>query len=247
MSSGQYRWTVVLPLAVPVAVIAAWWGITNIGTVPSFVLPTPGAVVARLVDNPSIYATNARYTLERVLAGSAVGILLGVAIGLTIHLVPVFRRILMPYLVTVRVLPKIAVAPVLLIYFGTGPGTAIILIALIVVFPMILNTAAGLERTPQRHRDLLASVDAGGLNTLLYLRLPYALPDIFAGLKQSVTLAVVGAIVAEWIVVDDGLGYLVLIGSENLQTDLMLAALFVLLALGIGLYTLVAALQRWAF
>jgi NitT/TauT family transport system permease protein len=235
------------PLSVLGAVLAAWWGITTIGAVPPFVLPTPGAVAARLVDNPSLYATHARYTLERVLAGSTVGILSGVGIGLTIHLVPMFRRILMPYLVTVRVLPKIAVAPVLLIYFGTGRGTAIILIALIVVFPMILNTAAGLERTSQRHRDLLASVDAGELNTLLHLRLPYALPDLFAGLKQSVTLAVVGAIVAEWIVVDDGLGYLILIGSENLQTDLMLAALLVLLTLGIALYIVVVALQRWAF
>jgi NitT/TauT family transport system permease protein len=146
--------------------------------------------------------------------------------------------------VSVRVLPKLAVAPLLLIYLGTGTATATVFVALITFFPLVLNAAAGLDRSPERARELLQSVDVGPVAQVAYVDIPYALPDVFAGLKQSVTLAVVGAVVAEWVVADSGLGFVILLASENLRPDVMLAALAVLVLEGLFLYGAVVLLQR---
>ncbi|MDQ2051763.1 ABC transporter permease [Natronolimnohabitans sp. A-GB9] len=234
----------IYPAAALVAAVACWWAITVVTDVPSFVLPPPDAVLARLIGNPELYAINAWYTLEKVVYGGLVGIVSGIALAAFVAYVPWFRRAIYPYLVTVRVLPKLAIAPLLLIYLGTGMGTAIVFIAMITFFPLVLNTAAGLDRAPARHRELLRSVGAGPLERVRYVDVPYAIPGVFAGLKQSVTLAVVGAVVAEWVVADNGLGFLILMGSENVSPDIMLAALLVLLLEGLLLYGGVVALQR---
>ncbi|QRV16392.1 ABC transporter permease [Haloterrigena salifodinae] len=235
---------VFFPTAALAVAVLCWWAVTVVGDVPAFVLPAPGAVVARLVGNPTLYVHNAWYTLEKVLYGGSVGIAAGFLLAVLVAYLPWFRTAIYPYLVAVRVLPKIAVAPLLLIYLGTGTETAVVFVALITFFPLVLSTAAGLERAPSAHRDLLRSVDAGPLERIVYVDLPYALPDVFAGLKQSVTLAVVGAVVAEWVIADRGLGFLIQMGSENVRPDVMLAALAVLLALGLALYGAVVLVQR---
>ncbi len=241
---GVRRGDVALPLSALCVGIALWWGVSAALSIPSYLLPTPGAVGAQLAGNPSLYLRNAVATVEKVVYGGAVGITAGFGLGVLVGSSTTLRTALFPYLVTVRVLPKIAVAPLLLIYLGTGTVTAIVFVALIAFFPLVLNTAAGLTRTPGSHAELLRSVDADGLETFLYVRLPYAVPDVFAGLKQSVTLAVVGAIVAEWVVASSGLGYLILLGSENIRTDIIIAALVTLIAVGIALYGLTVAAQR---
>lgn len=226
------------------AFLLVWWIAATLLGLPRFLLPHPGAVGGRLVGSPGLFVTHAWATLEKVLYGGAVGVAAGFALAVVLGNLPLLRRGVYPYLVTVRVLPKVAVAPLLLIYLGTGTLTAVVFVALICFFPMVLSTAAGLDRTPASHRDLLRTVNASGLALLVRVELRYAVPDVFAGLKQSVTLAVIGAVVAEWVVADSGLGNLILLGSENLQTDLMLAALAVLVAVGLVLYGLVALLQR---
>ena len=243
-SQADAIYSVFRPAVALVAGLAIWWAVTRAFDVPAFYLPPPESVAARLLGNPELYLTNALFTLEKVLYGGAVGVSAGFVLALVVAFVPAIRRVVMPYVVTARVLPKIAIAPVLLIYMGTGMDTAILFVALISFFPMVLNTAAGFDRAPRGHLELLRSVDASRYRRFRSVYLPYALPDVFAGLKQSVTLAVVGAVVAEWIVTDSGLGYVILIGSENIRTDVMLAALFSLLVLGLLLYGAVAALQR---
>ncbi|WP_306061450.1 ABC transporter permease [Natronococcus wangiae] len=224
--------------------VTCWWAITLATEVPPFVLPPPNAIVVRLAGNPLLYLTNAWYTLWKVVYGGTIGITAGIALAVFVAYVPWFRRAIYPYLVTVRVLPKLAIAPLLLIYLGTGMTTAIVFIALITFFPLVLNTAAGLDRASAEYHELLRSVDASPLERILYVDVPYAIPDVFAGLKQSVTLAVVGAVVAEWVVADNGLGFLILMGSENVRTDIMLAALFVLSIEGLLVYGAVALAQR---
>ncbi|GAB3327330.1 ABC transporter permease [Haloplanus salinarum] len=233
-----------LPVAGLVAAVACWWAITVAFAVPAFLLPSPTAVLARLVGNPGLYLTHAVETLRKILVGGAAGVLAGFTLAVVVSAVPLLRRALYPYLVAARVLPKIAVAPIFLIYFGVGFETAVLFVALVVFFPVVVGTAAGLSRTPEAHLDLLRSVDADPLRTFLSVRLPHALPDVFAGLKQSVTLSVVGAVVAEWILSNDGLGALILAASENVQADVMLAALAVLLPIGLGLYGGVTLCQR---
>jgi NitT/TauT family transport system permease protein len=227
---------VTLPVAGLVAAVAGWWAVTVAFAVPPFLLPAPTAVAARLAGNPGLYLSSAVETLRKVLVGGAVGVVAGFSIALLVATVPLLKRAIYPYLVAARVLPKIAVAPIFLIYFGVGFGTALLFVSLVVFFPVVVGTAAGLSRTPEAHLDLLRSVDADPVRTFLAVRLPHALPDVFAGLKQSVTLAVVGAVVAEWILSNDGLGSLILVASENVQVDVMLAALAVLLPIGLLLY-----------
>lgn len=234
------------PLGALVAAIGVWWAVVRLFPVPPFLLPSPEAVAAQLLGNPTLYLRNALFTLEKVVYGGTLGVAAGFVLAFLVAYLPWFRRAVYPYLVTVRVLPKIAVAPVLLIYFGTGMGTAVVFVALITFFPVVLSTAAGLSKAPPEHHDLLASVDAGPLREIAFVDLPYALPDVFAGLKQAVTLAVVGAVIAEWIVADSGLGFVILLASENIRTDLILAALVVLVVEGLLLYGAVALAQRAA-
>ncbi|WP_435069136.1 ABC transporter permease [Haloplanus sp. C73] len=233
-----------LPLLGLAVAVGLWWALTVVFAIPPFLLPSPAAVVARLAGNPDLYLANAVQTLYKILIGGATGIAVGFTLALVVWAVPLLERAIYPYLVAARVLPKIAIAPVFLIYFGVGFETAILFVAVIVFFPVVVGTAAGLDRTPESHLDLLRSVDASPVQTFLAVRLPHALPDVFAGVKQSVTLAVVGAVVAEWILSNDGLGSLILVASENVQVDVMLAALTVLLAMGLCLYGGVALCYR---
>ncbi|MDL5362479.1 ABC transporter permease [Halalkalicoccus sp. NIPERK01] len=240
------RGRVSYPLAALVAAVGGWWALVLAFDVPPFVLPSPPAVAAQLLDNPGLYGRNALFTLEKVVYGGSIGIAGGFVLALGVAYLPWFRRAVYPYLVTARVLPKVAVAPVLLIYLGTGMTTAVVFVALIAFFPMVLSTAAGLSNAPTEYHDLLDSVAAGPVRRIVHVDLPYALPDVFAGLKQSVTLAVVGAVIAEWIVADNGLGFVVLLASENVRADVMLAALVVLVLEGLALYGVVALVQRAA-
>lgn len=235
---------VVLPVTALGVGVALWWLGTLVLQLPPYLLPSPGAVAARFAGNPSLYADSAWVTLQRVLVGGGVGVTAGLVIAAVVVYVPLLRRALVPYLVTARVLPKLAVAPLLLIYFGTGFTTGVVLVALITFFPMVVNGVAGFDTVPERYLDLFASVDAGPVETLLQLRLPYAFPAVFAGLKQSVALAVVGAVVAEWVVATNGLGSLVLFAMEDVQLDVMFAATAVLFVEGFVLYGVVVAVER---
>jgi NitT/TauT family transport system permease protein len=235
---------VVLPVAGLVAGLCAWWAVAVVVGLPPYLLPTPDAVAARFVGNPRLYATSARLTLQRALLGGGIGVVAGCCLAVVVVQVPLARRAVVPYLVAARVVPKLAVAPLLLIYLGTGFTTGAVFVALITFFPMVVNAVAGLDSVPGRYRDLFSSVDATAFETFVHLRVPYALPSLFAGLKQSVALAVVGAVVAEWVVATDGLGALILFALEDVQTDVMFAATVVLFVEGLVLYGLVAAVER---
>jgi len=139
------------------AFVLAWWAVATLLELPPFLLPTPGAVAGRLVGNPGLFVTHALSTLEKVLYGGAAGVGSGFVLASALANLPLLRRAVYPYLVTVRVLPKVAVAPLLLLYLGTGTLTAVVFVALISVFPMVLSTAAGLDRAPAQHRDLLGT------------------------------------------------------------------------------------------
>jgi NitT/TauT family transport system permease protein len=191
-----------------------------------------------------LYARSALETLLKTLVGGGLGVGGGFLVAVAVAHVRWFRRMVLPYLIALRVVPKVALAPVFLLYVGLGFGTAVGFVALLTFFPMTISTAAGFKRVPDHQRELLRSVDAAWLSTLLAVELPYALPDVLAGLKQSVVLAVVGAVVAEWLLEPSGLGYLVLVGSESVQMTVVLGAVVVLVCLSVALYGFVTLLQR---
>lgn len=237
-------WLALLPIATLAGGVAAWWLATVLLAIPSFVLPSPVTVAARLLENPILYLRHTILTVHKIVVGGSIGIVGGFLLGTVVAHVPPVKRAIYPYLVAVRVLPKIAIAPLFLIYIGVGFQTAVLFVALIAFFPMVVSTTAGYERVSDRQLAIVRSVNADPLRTLILVRLPYALPDVFAGLKQSVTLSVIGAIVAEWIVADDGLGFIILVASENVRPDVMIAALSMLIVVGLLLYASVDLLQR---
>ncbi|WP_115862360.1 ABC transporter permease [Halorussus litoreus] len=234
-----------LPAAALATGVLAWWAVVALLDLPPYLLPTPAAVADRLLVSPDLYLRNAWVTLRTIATGGLAGVLAGFGMAAVVAHSTFLRRALYPYLVTARVLPKVAVAPLLLVYLGTGSGTAVTFVALVAFFPTFVSSAGGLRATPEAHLDLLRSVDAGPVRTFVFVRLPAALPAVFAGLKQSAALAVVGAVVAEWVLTDEGLGYLVLVGAENVQTDVVVAAVVVLFVEGLAVYGAVAAVENW--
>lgn len=234
MSRRLPEWS--YPLLVLAGAIVCWAAFVRLLAVPAYLLPPPTAVARRLLGNPGLYADAAVATTLKVLLGAAVGTLVGFLIGVAVSEIPPLWRAVSPYLVAARVLPVVSIAPLLLIYFGAGFWTGIAFVALMALFPMAISTAAGFRQTPESALDLAASVEAPRHRVLRSIRLPYAAPDLVGGLRQSTTLAVVGAVLAEWFVADSGLGYLILLASENVRPDVLLASLSVVFVVGFALY-----------
>ncbi|MBP1986478.1 ABC transporter permease [Halolamina salifodinae] len=222
--------------------VVLWAAFVSLLDVPPYLLPHPIEVARRLVGNPGLYLDAAVATTVKVFVGGAAGTLVGFLIGVAVGEIPPLWRAISPYLVVARVLPVVSLAPLLIIYFGVGFATGVGFVALMALFPMAISTAAGFRQTPDAALDLARSVDASRLRVLFAVRLPYAAPDVVAGLRQSVTLAVVGAVLAEWFVSDGGLGYLILLASERIRPDIMLASLSLVFVIGFTLYGAVGLL-----
>lgn len=241
--SDEYRppeWS--YPLMALASAVVVWAAFVSLLDVPAYLLPHPADVARRLAGSPSLYVDAARSTTEMVVVGGAAGTLLGFLVGVVVGEIPTLWRAISPYLVVARVLPVVSLAPLLVIYFGIGFSTGVAFVALMALFPMAISTAAGFRQTPEAALDIAESVDASRLRVLLAIRLPYAAPDVIAGIRQSVTLAVVGAVLAEWFVADSGLGYLILVASENVRPDVMLASLSLVFVVGFVLYAAVGLL-----
>lgn len=230
------------PVAVIGGIIVLWGVLVSILDVPPYLLPHPTEVGRRLIADMPLYRDAAVATTVKALLGGVVGTLLGLLLGVTVGQIPALWRAISPYLIAARVLPVVSIAPLLLIYFGTGFLTGVAFVALMALFPMAISTAAGFRNTPETALDLAESVDAPAHRVLFSIRLPYAVPAVVGGIRQSVTLSVVGSVLAEWFVADAGLGYLILIGAENVRPDVVFAALSVVFAVGFILYGGVAVL-----
>jgi NitT/TauT family transport system permease protein len=231
-----------LPVAGSMAVVGAWWAAALLG-LGSYLLPHPLDVAARMGELPGYLAQAARVTaLEAGLgfaAAAGVGMVAGVLLASSRHV----ARALWPALVAAHATPKLALAPALVVACGFGPAPKVIVVALVCAFPVVLATATGLASTPAELVELTRSLDASWWQTMTKLRLPHALPHIFAGLKQAAPLAVIGAVIAELFGSVAGLGYTIRVAGPD--TALTFAALVLLAAMSITLFYGVAAAERW--
>jgi len=228
------EWT--YPVMALASAVVVWGAFVTLLDVPSYLLPHPVDVGQRLVDNPGLYVDATRATLLKVFVGGTLGTTVGFLVGVAVGQIPPLWRAISPYLVAARVLPVVSLAPLLIVYLGIGFWTGVAFVTLMALFPMAVSTAAGFRQTPAAALDLAESVDASRPHVLLSIRLPHAAPDVVAGLRQSVTLTVVGAVIAEWLVSDSGLGYLILVASENVRPDVLLASLSLVFVIGFVLY-----------
>ena len=234
-----------LPLGL-LAALAAWYVLTASGAIPAFLLPSPGAVAERFVRGiqDASLLRHTLVTLSEVLAGLLLGVLAAAVLGYTIAKSPAIGRLLAPYIVASQAIPIVAIAPLLVIWFGPGRLSKILIASLIVFFPVLVNTVVGVRSVPQDLRELMRSLRATRWQTFSRLEIPAALPVLLGGLKIGATLSVIGAVVGEFVGADEGLGFLVNIGRGLYDTALVFVAVFLLIAMALALYGLVAWFER---
>ncbi len=223
-----------------------WEGVSRLSGLPAFILPPPGAVFDRflraLSDGSLLHHTIA--TLIEVLGGLVLGLSSATLVGYAVAKSRTIERLLSPYIVASQSVPVVAIAPLLVIWFGPGQISKIMISALIVFFPVLVNTVVGVRSVPEDLRDLMRSLRATRWQIFLKLEVPAALPVLFGGLKVGATLSVIGAVVGEFVGSDEGLGFLINVGRGVFDTSLVFVAVIMLITLALVLYGLVTAVER---
>ena len=231
---------------VSIAGVALLWQLAvTIFPIPSYLLPSPLEIGSVMVTRFELQTTHALVTLREILLGFALAVLIGVPLAVAITFVPVFEKLFYPILVATQAIPKVAVAPLFLVWFGFGEAPKVAMATVIAVFPIIIDTAVGLRAIDPDMVRLAKSMRAGSLKTFWKVRLPIALPSIFAGLKMAMTFAVIGAVVGEFVAGQSGLGYLIQAATGSLQTEVAFASIVFLSFIGIVLFFIVEALERF--
>lgn len=224
----------------------AWWIVSRTSGLPTFILPSPGQVWTRflraLTDGSLLL--NTAVTLVEVLLGLLSGTVFAAMLGYLLAKSRLFERILAPYLVATQAIPIVAVAPLLVIWFGPGMFSKVLICALIVFFPVLVNTLVGVRAVPKPLHDLLGSLRATRWQILRLLELPAALPILLGGLRIGATLSVIGAVVGELVGANKGLGFLVNVGRGQYDTAMVFVAVFTLILLALVLYGMVAFAER---
>jgi NitT/TauT family transport system permease protein len=234
------------PLSFFLSLVVLWQLATLVVAVPHYILPSPWQILTKIWEIPDRLLEHTLYTLFEVLAGFLLAVVGGVALAsLIVHSRFLAER-LYPLLVITQVTPQVAVAPILVVWFGAGDLAKILVAFLVSFFPMVVNTATGLQRVDPELLDLVRAFGTSRWRIFVLIRLPNALPFIFAGMRISIALAVIGAVVGEFVAASKGLGYLVFTGTANLDTRLTFASIAILATLGITLFWLVGRARRLA-
>jgi NitT/TauT family transport system permease protein len=242
LSEGLARW--LYPTLGVLAIVAAWELIVRLFNVPIYIIPAPSAIVATIISQYAILLQNSVATLGEILAGFALSVAIGVPLAIAIAYSRFMERVLYPILVSSQTVPKIAVAPLFIVWFGFGTLPKVIVAFLIAFFPIVIDSVVGLRSTEPEMIYLVRSMGANGWQTFTKIRLPKALPSIFGGFKIAIALAVVGAIVGEFVGADTGLGYLLMVANGNVNTRLLFATITVLTLIGVVLFFIVEVAER---
>jgi NitT/TauT family transport system permease protein len=235
-----------LPVGVALLALAAWELLVRLFQVPEVLLPPPSRVL-QVYAGPgaAAIAENALPTGVQAVSGFAFAALLGGAVAIAITYSNALKEALHPYLVAFQVIPKLALAPLFVLWFGIGFASRFAFATFICFFPIVIALAAGLRDT---HPDVMRMCRAAGASRaqiLWQVRLPFALPYLFAGLKIAATLAIIGVVIGEFITADRGLGYLILYAASRSDTPLVMAAIVLLCAIGLLLFGAVVLAERW--
>jgi NitT/TauT family transport system permease protein len=228
-----------------VVFFAIWEILVRSLGIPAVILPTPSLVVETMVEKGGYLFSHLSPTLMSTLLGFAVGAGGGYLAAVLIVQSSWIREISFPYLIVSQVIPKVALAPLLIVWFGFGVFPKIVMAALICFFPVVINTIRGFSSVEPELVQFLESLGATRWDVLRKLSIPSAMPYVFAGLKISVGLAIIGAVVAEFVGGNKGLGYVILYNEELLETPVMFGALFFLSALGVAFFLLVVLAERY--
>jgi ABC-type nitrate/sulfonate/bicarbonate transport system permease component len=244
---------VLAPLAIVGALLAAWeaaarWDLlADALSIEPFLVPAPSDVAESLWRDRSLLAENAWVTLQEVAGGIAIALAVGWSLAIAMHVSPLLRHALYPLLVASQTVPVIAIAPILIVWFGFGIGPKLAIIALVCFFPVAVNTLDGLRSVDPALVRMMRTLDAGRWQILRRVEAPAALPFFFSGAKVAAAVAVIGAVFGEWSGADaetGGLGHLILIAQGQLQTARVFAAVTVLAAIAVALVGALTLAQR---
>lgn len=242
--AGRRRaWVVPLSLIVAVGV---WALAADVSRLPAFMLPSPMDVwsrLARALTDGSLLR-NTLVTWIEVLGGLGLGMSVALSLGYALAKSPTAERLLAPYIVASQSVPTVAIAPLLVIWFGPGIFSKILVAALIVFFPVLVNSIVGVRSVPEELKDLMRSLRATRWQVFTKLEAPAAMPVILGGLKVGATLSVIGAVVGEFVGSDAGLGFLINVGRGQYDTALVFVAILVLVVMALAMYAVVDALER---
>ncbi len=236
----------VLPaLVFLLAVLGLWELVVAVFGVPEYLLPTPTRILQRLIENFTVWIPHVGVTAFEALAGFALGTTLGILLAVIFVHSKIIEASMYPYAIALKSVPVVAIAPLLIVWFGNGFLPKIIIAAIISFFPVVVNSTKGLRSIDLEAFDLFDSLSASRAQLFFKLRVPTSLPYIFAALRISATLAVIGAIVGEFAGADKGLGFLILISSHRLETVDMFVGILLSSALGISMFYGTAVVERW--
>jgi NitT/TauT family transport system permease protein len=235
-----------LPLFVFALLIVAWETAARLSLVDPMMLPAPSDIGANFIDGfrSGIYLQHLEVTLIQALSGFGLACLVGIGVGSISSFSERFSRALRPILIAIEATPKIALAPLIIVWFGYGIGSKIVLATIIAFFPVFIGTVAGLRAADPGRLDVLRALGAGRGQIFRLVALPGALPHIFAGVNVAVVFALLGTIVGEFMGSKEGLGTLILYANGNLDTARVFSILMVLAATGLLLHGLIGGLRR---
>ncbi len=242
--------TALRALFVALALIVIWQAIVTIFQPPPFLLPDPARVFAALVRRPDLWRVDAVTTLSESLIGLLAGIVLGAALALAMSFLPLTRPVLLPVMVVSQAIPVFAIAPLLALWFGFGVASKIVMATIAIFFPVASAFADGLSRADSNLTDLARLYRARRWQVVMLIRLPGAIPALVTGIRLAAVYAPIGALIGEWVGASSGLGYAMLFANARAQTDVMFAALILLIAMSVALRAIVdlltANLTPWA-
>ncbi len=243
--SDRHKAYVLLPSAL-LLFLCLWQMIVMLGSYPTFILPPPALVCRRfiLASGDGTLLHHAWATLREVFLGLALGLTVATSLGYIFAKSKPLEKLLSPYIVASQSIPIVALAPLLVIWFGFGVASKVLVCALTVFFPVLINTIVGLRSVDENLVDLMRSYGATRRQMFTMLEIPAALPVLLGGLKIGVTLSVIGAVVGEFVAADEGLGFLINLSRGLFDTPMMFVALFALVAIALSLYAGVVLLEN---
>jgi ABC-type nitrate/sulfonate/bicarbonate transport system permease component len=235
-----------LSLGLLALLVAAWQGVASLPSVDSLTLASPAETVRALFHDRSLLLDNAWVTLVEVVLGLAIAVAGGLAFAIAMHLSRTLRDAAYPLLIASQAIPIVVLAPIFVLAFDYGIGPKLAIVALICFFPLTVNMLDGLRSVDPELLKLMRTLGASRLGTLVRVELPSSLPFFFSGLRIAATVSVIGAVFGEWAGADRGLGRLVLLGNNQLQTPRVYAGVVILTLMAVALFVLVTIAERVA-
>lgn len=242
---GDRARAIFLPIITLIAATLVWAGATVVLDIPAYLVPSPQSVVAKLFEFRLFLLQQLAVTLGETLVGVVVAIVIGMPVAMAIAYFKTLEQMIYPILIAVNSVPKVAIAPILVVWLGFGLTPKIVMVVLLCFFPIVLSTVSGLRSTPIELVELARSMSGTALQEFVKIRFRWALPQIFVGLKNAITLAVIGAVIAEFVGASSGLGFVIVQSGASADTALAFAAMTLLAIMSIVLFYLLVALEKW--